>query len=52
MAIEATLRKMQQEIGAGAASLSPTAAIVIDLKRILIALRPKTDREAASASIG
>ncbi|TFD86365.1 FUSC family protein [Cryobacterium serini] len=52
VAIEAILRKMQQEIEAGAASLSPTAAIVIDLKRILIALRAKTDREAASASTG
>ncbi|WP_198415795.1 FUSC family protein [Cryobacterium glaciale] len=47
LAVEAILREMQQEIGAGAATLSPTAAIVIDLKRILVALRPKTDREAA-----
>ena len=46
-AVESILREMQQEIGAGAATLSPTAAIVIDLKRILVALGPKADREAA-----
>ncbi|SEO08095.1 hypothetical protein SAMN05216281_13112 [Cryobacterium luteum] len=44
-AVEAILRVMQ-ELGAGATSLSPTAAIVIDLKRILVALRPKTERDS------
>jgi len=45
MAVEAILCKMQQEIGAGAASLSPTAAIVIDLQRILVALKSRVDRD-------
>ncbi|SEN94556.1 FUSC family protein [Cryobacterium sp. TMT1-3] len=49
-AVEAILSAMQHEIGAGAATLSPTAAIVIDLKRILVALGPKADREEAVAS--
>ncbi|TFD21309.1 aromatic acid exporter family protein [Cryobacterium sp. TMS1-13-1] len=44
-AVEAILHGMQ-ELGAGATSLSPTAAIVIDLKRILVALRPGTERDS------
>ncbi len=51
-AVDLILGKMQQEIGAGAASLSPTAAIVIDLKRILVALSPKADRDPAPATAG
>lgn len=45
VAVEAILCKMQQEIDAGAASLSPTAAIVIDLQRILVALKSRVDRD-------
>ncbi|WP_104196248.1 hypothetical protein [Cryobacterium sp. M15] len=45
VAVEAILHGMQ-ELGAGTTSLSPTAAIVIDLKRILVALRPGTERDS------
>lgn len=44
VAVKAILHGMQA-LGAGATSLSPTAAIVIDLKRILVALRPGTERD-------
>ena len=44
-AVKAILHGMQ-ELGAGATSLSPTAAIVIDLKCILVALRPGTERDS------
>ena len=44
-AVEAILHGMQ-ELGAGATSLSPTAAIVIDLKCTLVALRPGTERDS------
>ncbi|WP_104131183.1 hypothetical protein [Cryobacterium sp. M91] len=44
-AVGAILHGMQ-ELGAEATSLSPTAAIVIDLKRILVALRPGTERDS------
>ena len=51
LAVESVLRAMQQEIGVGAGTLSPTAAIVIDLQRILVALRPGTDRDPAPAPV-
>ncbi|WP_104081206.1 hypothetical protein [Cryobacterium sp. Y11] len=45
VAVEAILHGIQ-ELDAGTTSLSPTAAIVIDLKRILVALRPGTERDS------
>jgi hypothetical protein len=51
LAVESVLRAMQQEIGVGAGTLSPTAAIVIDLQRILVALRRGTDRNPAPAPV-
>ena len=50
VAVEEILRTMQHEIGAGAASLSPTAAVVIDLQRILVALRPSRTEAPAPAA--
>ncbi|WP_166791700.1 FUSC family protein [Cryobacterium frigoriphilum] len=46
--VDSILGTMQQNIDAGVVSLSPTAAIVIDLKRMLVALRPGIERNATT----
>lgn len=45
-AIQEILHRMDEHVESGAATVSPAAAIVMDLKRILVALRPKIEREA------
>lgn len=42
---------MQHNIDVGVDSLSPTAAIVVDLKRMLVALRPEIARNAATTPV-
>lgn len=49
--VDSVLGAMQRNIDAGAVSLSPTAAIVVDLKRMLVALRPGIERDAATTPV-
>ena len=49
--VASVLDGMQRNIDAGADALGPTAAIVIDLERMLVALRPGIERDAATAPV-
>ena len=46
--VDRVVEAMEHNIGVGVDSLSPTAAIVVDLKRMLVALRPTIERNSAT----